>query len=164
MKIYIVGSVASGKTTLAKKLSKQLAIDYFEADCIAYHQTTNGRVKRSPEEQVQEIMAIDACGEWIIEGVYRREYHCLLALSDKIIFLDTPLWVRNYRIVTRFIKQQLQLEACEYHSDIQMLQMMFKWTKDFENKRNHFETMLSTYENKLVKIKTTSIYKDLISF
>ncbi|HIX71023.1 MAG TPA: hypothetical protein IAA27_09870 [Candidatus Enterococcus stercoravium] len=103
-------------------------------------------------------MAIDACGEWIIEGVYRREYHCLLALSDKIIFLDTPLWVRNYRIVTRFIKQQLQLEACEYHSDIQMLQMMFKWTKDFENKRNQFETMLSTYENKLVKTKTTSIH------
>ena len=149
MKIYITGIVASGKTTLAKKLSKEFSIPHYEADCTVHVNTENGRYKRTPEEQVQEIMRIDALGDWIIEGVYRQSYHCLLDLSDKIVFLDTPLWLRKCRIIIRFIKQQLHIEHCDYKSNLHMLKMMFKWTKDFENNRKQFEEMMTMYKNKL---------------
>ncbi len=46
MKIYIVGIVASGKTTLAKELSKKYNISYFQGDSIAYGYTGSARVKR----------------------------------------------------------------------------------------------------------------------
>lgn len=46
-KIYIVGSVASGKTTFAKELSVSLDIPWFELDCIVYQKTENGRYKRT---------------------------------------------------------------------------------------------------------------------
>ena len=36
MKIDIIGSVASGKTTLAKRISKQYNIPYYEKDNIVW--------------------------------------------------------------------------------------------------------------------------------
>ena len=35
-KIHIIGSVASGKTTLAKELSRKLAIPYYELDNVVW--------------------------------------------------------------------------------------------------------------------------------
>lgn len=75
----------------------------------------------------------------------------LLDMADEIIFLDPPLWIRKIRIATRFIKQQLHIEACAYKSDIKMLKQMYKWTKDFENNRKQFEDILLKYDYKLVR-------------
>lgn len=51
MKIDIIGSVASGKTTLAKRISKKYGVSYYEKDNIVWKRTANGDVKRSPEER-----------------------------------------------------------------------------------------------------------------
>ena len=150
-KIYIVGIVASGKTTLAKKLSKEMNVPYHELDCIVHVKTNNGRYKRTPKEQVEELKRIDSLGDWIIEGTYRESCKCLLDMADKIIFLDPPLWLRKYRILTRYIKQQLHIEPCHYKSDFDMLKMMYKWTNDFEKSRDEFENMLKKYNYKLTK-------------
>jgi adenylate kinase family enzyme len=152
-KIYIIGIVASGKTTLAKKLSKQLSIPHYELDCIVHYNTDSGRYKRTPKQQVEVIKNIDSEGDWIIEGTYRESCHCLFNMADKIIFLDTLLWIRKYRILLRYIKQQLRIEKCHYKSDLKMLKLMYKWTKDFENNRLEFEKMLDQYNDKLIVIK-----------
>jgi len=51
-KIFITGIVASGKTTLAKQLSNKLNIPWYELDRIVHPLTINGRIKRSPEDQI----------------------------------------------------------------------------------------------------------------
>jgi len=58
-KIYIVGIVASGKTTLARKLSLQLTIPHYELDRIVYNETVIKRYKRTPVEQLEVIQHID---------------------------------------------------------------------------------------------------------
>lgn len=46
MKIYIVGSVGSGKTTLARKVAAQLQIPHFETDNFVWnHQPTGDNTK-----------------------------------------------------------------------------------------------------------------------
>jgi len=125
--------------------------------------TENGRYKRTPEEQVQEIQRINDLGDWIIEGTYREACKCLLELADKLIFLDPPLWIRKKRILTRFIKQKLHIESCHYTSNFNMLKMMYKWTGDFENNRNQFEEMLKMYNYKLIKIINTKNFNPTIS-
>lgn len=90
-KIYIIGIVASGKTTLAKKLSKQLDVPFYELDCIVWHKTDTERYKRTPAQQLEVIKDIDSKSNWIIEGTYRESCHCLLDMADRLIFLDTPL-------------------------------------------------------------------------
>lgn len=151
-KIYIVGIVASGKTTLAKRLSRKMGVPHYELDCIVHVKTDIGRYKRTPEEQVEEINRINGFGDWIIEGTYRGSCKCLLDMAEEIIFLDPPLWLRKYRILTRFIKQKLHIERCHYKSDFNMLKMMYKWTKDFEENREQFDVVLERYKNKLTRI------------
>ncbi|WMJ22467.1 hypothetical protein RBG61_10780 [Paludicola sp. MB14-C6] len=157
MKIYIIGIVASGKTTLAKKLSQQYNIPYYELDCIVYPKTETGRYKRCPNEQVEVINTINTSDNWIIEGTYRESCHLILDIADTIIFLDTPLWKRKIRILTRHIKQILHIELSHYKPSFHMLQCMYRWTKEFENDRFQFEQMLNQYQNKLVIIKSNKV-------
>ncbi len=151
-KVLIIGVVASGKTTLAKKISKKLNIPWYELDCIVYQKTETGKYKRTPEQQVEIISDIDKKGPWIFEGVLRESYKCLLDMTDAIIFIDTPLWKRKIRIFLRFLKQQVGIEKCDYKSDIEMLKNMYKWTRDFECKRDGFESLLQPYKSKVIRL------------
>ena len=66
MKIFIFGIVASGKTTLAKRLSLKLRIPYYEGDCITWGFPGEERYKHTEEEQKDLIDNIDSNGDWII--------------------------------------------------------------------------------------------------
>ncbi|MDV4150563.1 hypothetical protein R0131_06915 [Clostridium sp. AL.422] len=153
MKVLIFGIVASGKTTLSRKLSLKYNIPCYEGDSIAWGGKGEVRYKRSDLEQLNTILEIDSKGDWIIEGTYRQSQKCAFDMCDIIIFLDPPLYIRKVRIITRFIKQKLGIEKCNYNPTFKMLKNMFKWTKDFENKRSKYENMLLEYEDKLIRIK-----------
>lgn len=159
MKIVIFGSVASGKTMLAKLLSREMEIPYYEGDCIAWGFPGEKRYKRTDEEQMDIIKRIDEHQSWIVEGTYRRSQHLLYDLADKIIFLDTPLRKRCFCIVVRFIKQKLGVETCHYKPTMEMLQCMFSWTKDFEKNRKVHEKRLLEYQEKLIWIKSAEELK-----
>ena len=148
MKILIVGTVETWKTTLAKKLSKDYNIKYYEIDSIVHDDRQNGR-KREEEEQNVIVKNINKNENWIIEGVLRKNLQYLLELADKIIYLDVPKYKRNIRILKRYIKQKLKLEKSNYKPDIKMLKMMFKWSNDFEKNKKELENLLLKYKNKL---------------
>ena len=150
MKILIVGTVGTGKTTLARKLSKDYNIKYYEIDSIVHDDSQNGR-KREEKEQNVIIKNINKNENWIIEGVLRKNLQYLLELADKIIYLDVPKYKRNIRILKRYIKQRLKLETSNYKPDIKMLKMMFKWSNDFEKNKKELENLLIKYKNKLEK-------------
>ncbi|MDH6369020.1 adenylate kinase family enzyme [Paenibacillus sp. PastF-3] len=155
-KILIIGIVASGKTTFAKRLSQKFSLPWYELDSIVHHNTATGRYKRSAEEQFEIIKEIDIKGAWIFEGTDRDSYQCLYQMADTIIFLDTPLWKRKVRILTRFIKQKLGIEKCHYKPDIMMLKMMYKWTRDFEQSRNSFDAKLNRYNEKVIRLRDSN--------
>lgn len=67
-KIFIIGIVASGKTTLAKQLANDLNIPWYDLDCIVHNDTRKSRKKRSADEQVQIIKEIDNKGSWIFKA------------------------------------------------------------------------------------------------
>lgn len=152
-KILIIGIVASGKTTLAKRLSQKVSVPWYELDSIVHHKIHTGRYKRSAEEQIERIKEIDKKGVWIFEGTDRDSYQCLYQMADIIVFLYTPLWKRRIRILIRFLKQRLGIEKCHYKPNIIMLKMMYKWTRDFEQNRNHFEAKLKLYNEKVIRVR-----------
>ncbi|MFD2701035.1 hypothetical protein ACFSVM_11210 [Paenibacillus shunpengii] len=158
-KILIIGIVASGKTTLAQNLAQQLGIPWYELDSIVHHLTPAGRSKRTPAEQMEVIREIDAKGTWIFEGTDRDSYQSLYAIADKIIFLDPPLWKRKIRIMTRFVKQKLGIERCHYKPNLSMLRRMYIWTREFEQNREHFESKLQRYDEKVIRLRDT---KDIL--
>lgn len=153
MKIFIVGSVGSGKTTFAKSLAIKYDLLHYEVDCIVWKKTKDSRVRRNYEEQIKYINEIDNTSSWIIEGTYRESCDLVMQMADKIIFLDTPLYIRLYRIILRFIKQQLKIEHSHYKSDWKMLFFMFKWAIEFNDEKRNLMNKLD--KNKLLIIKST---------
>lgn len=148
-----MGIVASGKTTYAKELSRRKGFPFVELDAVVYQNIDSVRIKRTPEEQVEIIYEMNAKGSWIAEGVYRPSYHLLLDMADVIIWMDPPLWKRKYRILSRHVKQVIGVEECAYVPDFEMLRNMYKWTKQFEGKRDELDRILQPYLEKLIVVK-----------
>lgn len=102
MKYYIVGPVSSGKSTLAKKLSKILDIPYKSLDEVVHVPDKSapfGNRKRKVEERDKIFNSIINQEEWIVEDVGRACFEEGLKKSDTIIFLEIPSKIRSYRII-----------------------------------------------------------------
>ena len=72
MKIDIIGSVASGKTTLAKNISLKYQVPHYEKDNIVWQRTDAGDKMRTPEERDALFKQIIESDNWIVEGSPRQ--------------------------------------------------------------------------------------------
>ncbi|MBM7614238.1 P-loop NTPase family protein [Alkaliphilus hydrothermalis] len=155
-KIYVIGSVASGKTTLAKQLSNTLKIPWYELDNVVHERLKSGDRKRRPEERDIVFNGIIDSEPWIIEGVWRDCFDRGFEDADIIILLDTPTYVRKYRIATRWIRQRLKLEKAHYRPTLKMLSMMYRWSNVFERTKGRLFKVLQPYEDKVIILKNNN--------
>lgn len=108
-KIYIIGPVGSGKTTLSKKLSNKYNIHRYELDKVLWDDD-NGNIKRTDEEVLRlfnEILSNDA---WIIEDVGRDRFKKGREQADIIYYIKFFKLKAYYRVVKRWLKQRMGLE------------------------------------------------------
>ncbi|MEI4801631.1 shikimate kinase [Bacillus sp. FJAT-51639] len=153
-KIHIIGSVGSGKTTLAKMLSSQLNIPYYELDNVVWKRSEKGDIRNTPEERDKQLNDIVSSDAWIIEGAHHTWVSQSFQHAGIIIFLDVALSKRIYRITKRFILQLLQLEKANYKPSFHMYLKMFKWTRDFEREsKAEILYMFGEYSDKVVVLK-----------
>ncbi len=132
-RIHIIGSVGSGKTTLAKELSIMLEIPYYELDNVVWRRCNSGDKRRSEEERDEHLFRIIQSPSWIMEGVHNEDWVSnSFHQADLIIFLDTRYSLRTYRIIKRFFKQKLRLEKSNYRPTLAIFFKMFKWNRHFE--------------------------------
>ena len=71
-KIYIIGPVGSGKTTLSRLLSEKYSIESYELDKIVWDDD-NGNIKRTDEEIAKMFNEIISKDSWMIEDVGRKK-------------------------------------------------------------------------------------------
>ena len=156
MKIYIVGSVASGKSTLAKKMSKSLRVLYQSLDEIVHiSDKTNpwGNRKRPIEERDNLFYSVIQQPSWIIEDTGRPCFEVALKMADTIILLEISPRLRNYRIIKRWIKQRLGIEKCIYKPRYKMLKCMLQWSKDYDEGKENLKDRISPYKEKVITLK-----------
>ncbi len=67
-KVHIIGSVGSGKTTLARTLSSKLNLPYYELDNVVWRRSESGDIRNTPEERDKQLHHIVNSNAWIIEG------------------------------------------------------------------------------------------------
>jgi adenylate kinase family enzyme len=151
-KIHIIGSVGSGKTTLAKELSSKFTIPFHELDNVVWIRHKSGDIRRTEKERKEYLNTIIQSERWIIEGVHNEDWVAdSFRNADLIIFLDTKYSIRIYRIIKRFLFQKLLLEKSNYKPTMKIFFKMFKWNKYFEDvgKPNFFYEF-GVYRNKLL--------------
>lgn len=166
MKIYIVGSVASGKTTLAKKLSNKLGIKGTNLDGIVHiKDKTNkewGNIRRTDEEINLLFKTIIMKPQWVIEDSGRKMFSEGMEAADIIIHLKPRIFVRKIRVMTRFFKQKLGLEDSLYTPSIHMLKFMFKALNNYETGKDDLEARLNQYTNKVVILSSGKEIKNYL--
>ncbi|MCM0651066.1 hypothetical protein NBE98_22160 [Clostridium swellfunianum] len=154
MRIYIVGSVASGKTTLAKELSNKLGIKCTHLDGIVHiKDKTNkewGSIRRADEEINRLFKSTIMKPHWIIEDAGRKMFSEGMEAAGMIIHLKPSIFVRRMRVMTRFFKQKFGMEECIYTPSIHMLKFMFKALNNYETGKDDLEARLIQYTNKVV--------------
>lgn len=128
-KIYIIGPVGSGKTTLARTLSKKLNIKYHELDKIVWDDDAGNR-KRNPVEIKKLFDDILNDENWIIEDVGRDIFKRGISEADIVYYLDLAPTKIYIRITTRWIKQKLHLETYNYRPTLKGLKEMYKWAQN----------------------------------
>ena len=115
MKIYIVGSVASGKSTLARKISHITGAPCYHLDEAVYTVDPSepwGNKKRPLEERDHLFQAMLAQRHYIMEDAGRDCFRAGMEQADTVLLLEIPRIVREKRILLRWVKQNLGLEKC----------------------------------------------------
>ena len=156
MKLYIVGSVASGKSTLARQLSKKSGIPCYHLDDVVYikdAKSAEGNRKRPVEERDALFLQI-LSGDCIIEDTGRACFADGLQLADQIVVLDIPYRVRAWRIIRRHIRQTLGIEKSTYRPSLKMVRMMFTWAKNFDTGADGVKERIAPYGKKTVRLRT----------
>ena len=103
MRIFIVGPMASGKSTLGKKLAQTLNIDFIDTDKeiekkagaeISWIFEVEGekgfreRERKALEESIKEDDVVISTGGGIVTVKKNRD---LIATKGKVVYLKTPL-------------------------------------------------------------------------
>lgn len=84
-KIRIVGSVGSGKTTLARKLALQKGISMYSLDDLVWSRSTIVDCRNS-EERDAKLQSILSEPSWIIEGAHLGWSLKTFEEADQIFF------------------------------------------------------------------------------
>ena len=132
MKIHIIGCPGSGKTFLAKKLSKTLGIRHYDLDELQWDNTSSSYgVKREPVERDRLLADVLRNTDWIIEGVYYAWCQQCFADADMIYLLSVPRYTYRYRIILRFVRRKLGLEKGKKET-LKSLSQLLKWADKYQ--------------------------------
>lgn len=152
-RIYIVGGPGSGKTTLAKHLSHQFNIPYYEMDLIGWE---NGVGVPCPlEVRLHDVHEIAQQADWIAEGGHRPWIDELLQQAEQIVWLDLPWHIARWRILTRHIRASVA--GTNKHRGLLKLYRFMSYAKTFytaaqpdQNTRLTVAKELQIYTHKVV--------------
>ena len=151
-KIYIVGPVGGGKSTLARRLAEKYGFICCELDSVDYEPdaTSPSGNRKRPEDMRDMMLGVMLSRErWIVEDAGRAYFEKALQLADSVILLEPPIFVRRFRILVRWVKQNLRLEKCGYIPDREMLRLMFKWTRNYDFGVDGLKERLVPYSNNM---------------
>ncbi|MCM1111669.1 MAG: AAA family ATPase [Muribaculum sp.] len=155
MKLDIIGSVASGKSTLAREISEKYRIPFYEKDNIVWERTPNGDKKRSPDERDSIFKEIIEGENWIVEGTPRECLKESFAYSDYIILLDVNTYTRLFRVLRRWIRQRAGKEKYNSRPTFKFLYYNIKWVFEFNTERKKIAEFLSEYGTKYITFSSS---------
>ena len=132
-KIHIIGGPGSGKSYIASEISTAYNIAVFDLDEIFWDRTADRYgAKASQGHRDAALSDILERGTWIIEGVYHSWLAPCFEAADLIIILSPSVWLRDWRILKRFLKRKLGLVGSKKES-VSDLWRLLKWNHRYDS-------------------------------
>lgn len=155
----MVGSTGSGKTHLARRLSRQLNLPLIELDKLSQASAPDtGAPDRAFAKAVAAAVQQDC---WIIDGHYRQIRQLVWDRADLVILLDYPLIVIIRQLWRRYLAKRQQLHgAGGQHPDAAPpVQRSASWRKRLRRliktvaERREYRRLLAQIDNPEVQLK-----------
>ena len=118
-RILVVGPTASGKTTVARRLSEQFYLPHVELDVL--HWGPNWTIQEDFLVQVERTIEGDT---WVIEGDYVRAIRKAWPRADLVVWLDDPFATVLYRLLRRTLMRQSRSERI-FNDNLESLRVTF---------------------------------------
>ena len=164
--MYITGSVGSGKTTLARKISEKTGIPCFHLDEIVYEECPDdswGNKKRTIQERDALFASALAHPHFIMEDAGRQCFLQAMKTADRIILLDISPVLRRYRIISRWLRQKMGLEKCIYRPHLAMLKSMLRWARNYETGKDGTRALAQSFPDKLLILHTAKEIRNFLA-
>lgn len=152
MKIHIIGGSGTGKTYLAKALSKKYHIPHYDLDDLQWDNCaeTYG-IKRDEKEKEKMLQNILQQNDWIVEGVYYKWCQQSFDEADIIYLLHVPRILYRYRIVKRFIKRKFGIEQGKRET-VKSVRDLLDWADRYQKEDMIIiRKLLEKYRNKTIE-------------
>lgn len=126
LKIMIIGSPGSGKSTFARKLKEMTGLPLYYLDML-WHKADRTNVSTEEfDKALQEIVQQD---KWIIDGNYQRTLEIRLQECDTVFFMDFPLAICLLGAESRIGQKREDLPWIETEFDEEFKQWILEFPK-----------------------------------
>lgn len=158
MRISVIGLPASGKSTLARRLSAKLGVPHIQLDEFWFraggHKLRgNDNVDREPIRKYVRDNALKQITQeaWVSDGFYSRLQPEIADRADFVIFLDIPLWQRLFNHLKRTFHQRDRRLEISLWDDITFFPELIR--RNFVTKPKLLK-FLDYYRNKIVRLRS----------
>ena len=153
-RIYIVGSVESFKTALARKLSHKYGLPWYALDHVVWQRRPQGDVKRCEEQRDKIFQNIIISEKWIIEDVMRPCFFMGLKKADVIILINPPKRRSRLSAMLRRLRQAFRFERAQKRPVVSILKSRYFWLGNSEMNRRDFMKKLEPYRVKVIELRS----------
>src|SRR4051794_14150479 len=88
MRVVVVGTSGSGKTTFARRLAAAIGAPHLELDAINWQPGWRDLNSDDPEEFARRVAAAAAAEAWVTDGNYSKVRHALWPRATAFVWLD----------------------------------------------------------------------------
>ena len=101
MRVSVIGTSGSGKTTFAGALAAALGARHIELDAINWQADWKDLNKYDPDEFIRRVTTAIAAESWVSCGNYGKVRLAVLARATHVVWLDYPKAVVMGRVLRR---------------------------------------------------------------
>ena len=132
-KIHILGGPGSGKSSVAAKIAATFGIAAYDLDDLFWDPAapTYG-VRADKEQRDQALAALVRQESWVIEGAYYKWLTPSFERAELILLLTPSVWLRDWRIVKRYVLQLGGKSASRKKETFASLLNLLHWNHTYE--------------------------------
>jgi len=168
MRINIVGTSGSGKSTVGKRIAEKLNIPYIQLDQL--HWKPNWQ-ESTDEELFTKLENALSADDWVLDGNYSKTQSIKWNRVQMVIYLDLPFHIVLYRIIRRSLRRGIRKEELWHGNKETVLQHLFTrnsmilWAiKTFHQNRKEYPKLFEKPEYSHIKFLRLRSDKEVEDF